>query len=251
MVGQRKYEQVADAIRRAIESGELAPGQQLPSESVLCERHGGISRVTVRKALEQLADAGLVRSEMGRGWFVRTDRRLRFPLNTIDANRTAARSDVWNTFLSHHQLEGRTVFLKAESVPAPPAVAQRLKLGPGEHAVGRHRIRTVDGEPVMLSSGWFPGWLAYGSPLAIDADMQCPSPLAWLIQQGYKPARDEDEIGACMPNARQTKLLHMPRGTPVIVSYRTSWDAHGRPIRLTADVFRSDRFLLVSQHISH
>lgn len=250
MAGQRKWEQVVDAIRRAIASGELAPDQRLPSEAALSRKHSA-SRPTIRNALLQLEASGLIRSHMGSGWYVRRDERLRFPLSTIDAGRVGARSDVWGTFLERNQLDGRTIFLRTESVPAPPEIARRLKLGPGEHAVGRHRIRTVNGEPVMLSTGWFPSWLVYGSPLAENADMQSPSPLAWLIQHGYEPVRDEDEIGSCMPTIEQAETLHLPRGTPVIVSYRTSWDARGRPIRLTADVFRSDKFWLVTQHVRH
>lgn len=248
MVGQRKWEQMADAVRRAIASGELAPDQRLPSETELGRRYGA-SRPTVRSALLQLEAAGLVRSAQGKGWFVRRDDRLRFPLSTIDAGRVGARSDVWNTFLEQNKISGETVFLYTESIPAPPEVARRLKLAPGEHAVGRHRIRTVNDEPVMLSTGWFPSWLAYGTPLADNADMQSPSPLAWLIQQDYRPVRDEDEIGSCMPTLGDAKALHLPRGTPVIISYRTSWDARGRPIRLTADIFRSDRFWLVTHHL--
>ena len=61
--------QLARIIRRAVESGELAPRQKLPSESVLADHHG-VSRVTVRTALTAIKDEGLIVSVAGRGWYV-------------------------------------------------------------------------------------------------------------------------------------------------------------------------------------
>lgn len=63
------YHQVATLLRQAIESGELAPGRPLPSESFLMGEHG-ISRDTARKAVRLLRDEGLVLTVQGKGTFV-------------------------------------------------------------------------------------------------------------------------------------------------------------------------------------
>jgi DNA-binding GntR family transcriptional regulator len=62
--------QLADIIREQIQSGELAPGRVVPSETTLMQEHG-LARGTVRKAIDALADEGLVNRVQGRGTFVR------------------------------------------------------------------------------------------------------------------------------------------------------------------------------------
>src|SRR3954467_10854040 len=86
-----RYADLADDLRRRIASGELRPGRLLPSEAQLAGEND-VSRVTVRKALAQLRDAGLVASRQGFGWYVAPSP-LPQPLDglrTIEANVLAA-----------------------------------------------------------------------------------------------------------------------------------------------------------------
>jgi GntR family transcriptional regulator len=71
-VREVRYRAIADELRQRVESGELAAGALLPSESELSGAYD-VSRVTVRKALDVLRDEGLVDSRQGFGWFVATD----------------------------------------------------------------------------------------------------------------------------------------------------------------------------------
>ncbi len=89
------YERVADALRTSIERGELAPGDTVPPEQELAEQHG-VSRQTVRQALQQLTNEGLLNSGRGRGRTVRSQTRLRWHLSHFeDQDKHSADADAW------------------------------------------------------------------------------------------------------------------------------------------------------------
>lgn len=239
-------DRLADHLLQELRHGSLSPGNRLPSEAELGKVFGD-SRITVRGALEQLANDGLLESRRGKGWYVRGDQRLRYQVNSIDAGRHSATYDTWNTWLQELSRRGDNRLHVTTEVP-PDDVARALRLAPDEEAAARHRVRLVDGEPWMLSTGWFPRVISRGTPIEVNQDMQSPSPLRWLMENGYAPVRGENEIGARMPTADEADQLGTGRGVPVITMLTTSWDRHGRRVRCTADVMPAHRFLLVTQH---
>lgn len=235
---------LADVFETAIRRGEYAPDAQLPTEAEVMEQHG-VARATVRRCYQRLAELGLAYSVRGHGWYVRKDERLRFPLLTIDSGRTTATRDVWADFLGTVGREGDHFLESVLSESPPDKVARLLRLAPEEHAIARRRIRRVDNIPWMLSTGYFPGYIARGTPLAEPVDMQNPSPLRWLAENGHRVIRHEDLIDARMPTATEIKHLDLSKGTPLMVVYRTSWDRVGRAVRCTVDVMPAHRFELV------
>jgi DNA-binding GntR family transcriptional regulator len=235
---------VADAISQAIASGELLPGAKLPAERELAEKHSA-SRETVRAALHMLAETGQVTSVKGSGWFVRKLELLRYPLHSIDAGRASATVDVWDRFvLKEGRTAGNELIVNAVSIP-PERVRLKLDLEPGEPAVERRRIRLVDREPWMISTGWWPRWIAAGT--LIEEPHQC-SPLKIALELGHGQHRSENEVAARMPTADETAVLKTGRGIPVMDMLTTGWDADGRALRCTSDVFPAHRFLLVFEH---
>jgi DNA-binding GntR family transcriptional regulator len=127
----------------------------------------------------------------------------------------------------------------------PERVREKLGLEPGELAVERRRVRFVDREPWMISTGWWPRWIAKGTD--IEKPGQC-SPLKIALEMGLGQMRSENEIGARMPSAGEAKELGTGRGIPVMDMLTTGWCADGRAIRCTSDVFPAHRFLLVFEH---
>lgn len=226
----------------------------LPSEADLCALRlvdgRTISRPTARAALEQLANDGYVESRKGKGWYVRRDERNRYEVQTVDMGRHIAKRDVWNSWVDSLNRVGGNLLHVTIEVP-PSDVVRALRLARSEEACGRHRTRLVDGEPWMLSTGWFPRVISRGTPIEVEEDMQDPSPLRWLMENGYAPVRGENEIGARMPTAEEAKRLGTGRGVPVITMLTTSWDRHGRRVRCTEDVMPAHRFLLITQHEYH
>jgi GntR family transcriptional regulator len=239
-----KRQAVADAIQEQIASGDLQPGDKLPTERELAAKHG-CGREAVRGAMHLLAETGQVEAIQGSGWYVRELRRLRFPLHTIDARRAKAAADVWDTFVEG---QGRTAgnLMTVDPAVAPPEhIRRKLRLERGELAVRRHRIRLVDREKWMLSTAWWPRWLAKGTK--IETPEQC-SPLSVAVELGHAQVTSENEIGARMPMAYEAETLSTGRGVPVMEMLTTGWDAKGKPIRVTSDVFPAHRFLLVFEH---
>lgn len=245
---------LVEQLRQGIARGEFQPGAMLPSEAdlslLVLIKGKPISRPTVRAALEQLANDGYVESRKGKGWFVRRDQRNRYEIQSVDVGRHIAKRDVWNSWVESLERVGDNILTVRFEVP-PLDVVRALRLAPHEEACGRHRTRLVDGEPWMLSTGWFPRVISRGTPIEVEKDMQDPSPLRWLMENGYAPVRGENEIGARMPTAEEAKELHTGRGVPVITMLTTSWDRHGRRVRCTEDVMPAHRFLLVTQHDYH
>lgn len=242
-----KRELIAVALTAAIDAGTYPPEAQLPSEHHLARTHG-VSRPTVRAALEQLANDGLIYPVHGRGWFVRRDDRLSFPLIQLDRGRAQAALDVWQTWLTGVHLAGSAHLTVTVGIP-PRHVRQHLDLSDDARCAIRRRVRSVEGQPVMVSTGYFPMWLAEGTELArvgegAEVDMQNPSPMALLHRMGHGPVHDEDRIGTRRPTREETDHLELPPGGTVLTVCRTSTDAGDAKVRCTADVIAGHRFYL-------
>src|SRR6266508_1054995 len=128
--GEAKYHQVADRIRAAIQSGELRPGQALPTEKQLAAQYG-VSRPTVRSALATLRAEGLIDAQQGRGAFVRlrpATRRLQAP-QLSDA-----------VTQSTHAPDAQQHIIEAGPAPARGAVAELLGIEDGHQAFVRRRF---------------------------------------------------------------------------------------------------------------
>lgn len=241
-----KRDRVAALLGEEISAGRWAPGDRLPTERELSTKYG-CSREVVRGALGDLAEAGHLESIQGGGWYARDIQPLRYPLMSIDAGRLQATEDVWHTWVrTEGRQPGAELTVRLES--PPPRVAALLELEPGELAVARRRVRLVDREPWMVSTGWWPLWIAAGTPIAEERDMQHPSVLAYAAQIGHPQVRSENEIGARMPTLGEITELGTGRGIPVMTMLTTGWEPGGRPLRCTADVFPAHRFRLVVCH---
>lgn len=240
--------EITRELTALIERDRWLPGDRLPTEAELGDRYGG-SRPTVRKALNSIAAAGLIESAQGKGWFVRGDQRERFPLDTVNNGRLTAKDDVWHAWVeSLRRVAGHQLSVRIEE---PPRDVARLLDVTGDEplAVARRRVRLIDGEPRMISTGWWPMWLATGTPLAREGegdvvDMRDPSPLKFAAQFGYPALHEQNEIGARLPLEHEAETLGLNANVPVLTMHTTSWTRDGKPLRCTADVFPAHRFVL-------
>lgn len=239
-----KREQVAGQIAEAIANGVWSPGEHLPAERDLVDKYEA-SRDVIRLALRDLAEQGRLDARQGSGWYVRAFDPLRYPLHTIDANRAKAVADVWDSWLDRIGRTGGNELSVNPAATPPDDVRRKLRLEIGDLIVRRHRVRLVDREPWMLSTGWWPRWLAAGTDIERPENI---SPLQLAIDLGHGQHTSENEIGARMPTTEEATVLGTGRGVPVMTMLTTGWDADGRAMRCTADVFPAHRFLLVAEH---
>ena len=138
------YQQLMSRLRDDIVAGVYAPGARIPSEQVLCDTYG-VSRVTVRKAMLDLVQEGLLVRRQGKGTFVAQER-IQRDLQQITSFSQACRQN-------GHAAGARLI--SAELAEASASDAEKLGLAPGSAVVEIIRLRLCDGEPVMLEINRF------------------------------------------------------------------------------------------------
>src|SRR5215471_16917627 len=143
--GVTAWRYITDELERAIAHGEFAAGERLPSEAKVAERFR-VHRHTVRRALAELSERGLVRAERGSGTYVETPR-LPYPIR-----RRTRFSEIVGA--AGREPAGRLV--AHATVPAERSIARRLDLPAGTMVVRLDIVRSVDATPVLAGTTWLP-----------------------------------------------------------------------------------------------
>ena len=216
-----RYRVIADELRQRVESGELAAGALLPSESELSGAYD-VSRVTVRKALDILRDEGLVDSRQGFGWFVATDpvRQSLGRLGTIEEQ--LAELGVGS--------ERRVVGFRFTA--APPRVRQVLGV---DTVLEVRRVNHADGQPFARVTVWCREDV--GARLS-RADVES-SPFYELVDVPIGGA--VQTIGAAAASREDADLLAVPVGSPVLRCERVTRGVDGRALLVSEHVFPGHR----------
>ena len=232
---------IAEAIRSQIESGELPPGAQLPSERDLASAYG-TARNTAREAVRILADAGLVITDQGKGSFVRPQA----PLIRRSNDRYSPRHR--ETGLSPFLLEcakqgktGRFEVLSIDRVQPPAEIAERLGVSAQAKSVlRRENVFYADEDPVHRVTTYIPWDIAKGTGLLQEGVPHQFGIHGVLEDRGHTMTRIREEVSTRMPRPDETRLLHLRPGVPVIDVWHTSIDQEGQPYELTRFVMRGD-----------
>jgi GntR family transcriptional regulator len=229
------YVRLKDAIRAGIAAGEWKTGEAIPSERELCAAYG-ISRMTARQAIGDLVHEGVLTRQQGRGTFVAQPRfaqRLRY-LTGFTAD-MAARGIV----ASSRVLDLRTS-------PAAGDVAAELGVDAGATLVFVERIRLADGRPVGIERAW----LSVDDPRALLSSAATGSVYEALGALGHHPVRAEQRIVAGLADERETELLALDHGAPVLRTHRRSYDASGRAVELAEAAYRGDAYTFISELVA-
>jgi GntR family transcriptional regulator len=232
---------IAEAIRSQIESGELPPGAQLPSERDLASAYG-TARNTAREAVRLLADTGLVITDQGKGSFVRPQ----MSLIRLGNDRYSPRHR--DTGLSPFLLEcakqgktGRFEVLSIDRVQPPSDVAERLGVSSRTKSVlRRENVFYADDDPVERVTTYIPWVIAKGTGLIQDEVPHQFGIHGILEDQGHIMTRLREEVSTRMPRPEETRLLRLRPGVPVLDVWHTSLDQDGQPYELTRFVMRGD-----------
>ncbi len=232
---------IADDLRHLIESGELAPGAQLPSERQLAATYG-TARNTAREAIRLLADSGLVIAEQGRGAFVRRSP----PLIRLGNDRYSPkyRDSGMSPFLLECAKQGKTgrfEVLSIERIEPSEDVASRLEVPTdNESVLRRENVFYADTDPVHRVTTYIPWTIADGTSL-LDPEVGHPYGIHGILEErGHTITRLCEEVSARMPTADEAELLHLFPGVPVLDVLHTSIDQDGHPYELTRFVMRAD-----------
>lgn len=232
---QPLYDQLVDVLRDKI-TNELNPNDQLPSERELTERYG-LSRTTVRLALQELEKSGLVYRRHGKGTFV--------------AARADQATNLSQTYSFTEQMRrlGRTpttVILDFSVVEANKNVALHLNMHIGERVYCMRRLRCADGIPMMVERTYLPVRF-FMSLTRTDLEHM---PLYDVIEQTYheKIRLAEEEFFASIALGEHAQQLGIKEGAPVLELVRTTYNDRNEIIEFTLSVARADQFKYKISH---
>ena len=232
---------IAETIRSQIESGELPPGAQLPSERELARTYG-TARNTAREAVRILSDAGLVITDHGRGNFVRPHTTLIRLGN--DRYSPRHRETGLSPFLLECAKQGKTgrfEVLSIDRVQPPPEVAERLNVpAEAESVLRRENVFYADDDPVNRVTTYIPWDIAEGTGLLEEEVPHQFGIHGVLEERHHVMTRIREEVSTRMPRPDETAALQLLPGVPVLDVWHTSIDQDGEPYELTRFVMRGD-----------
>jgi DNA-binding GntR family transcriptional regulator len=225
------HSQIESSLTQAVSSGRLAPGDRLPPERVLAARLG-VSRMTLRHALDSLERRGLVARRVGRegGTFVSEPK--------LELAGLAGLSDQLRAL----GLAAGARVLSARERAADGATAVALELDRGAPVYEIARVRLADGEPVALERTTFP---AAAFPGLLEEALE-GSLYELLRARGDElPVRAVERLEPVLAGAEAAAALGVAVGEPLLRVERTTYARSGRPLELGADLFRGDRTRVV------
>ena len=220
------YYQVAQQLEHAIETGELAPGTRLDGELALADQLG-VSRPTLRRAIEYLVDRGyLVRRRAVGTQVVHPKVRRPVELTSLYDDLTASRKDP------------RTTVLSLATAPASDRVAHALGLEDGQEVVAVERLRYADGQPLAVMRNWLPVGL-----VELDVGQLERSGLYRLMRAaGIGLHLASQTIGARGAGAAEAKLLQAHKGEPLLTMERTTYNENGQPVEPGDHLYRASLY---------
>lgn len=223
------YQQLQRALRDAIADNRLAADEALPPERDLAEEFG-VSRITVRKALDALVGEGLLTRRQGAGTFV--------------AARVEKSFSKLSSFSEDMISRGRkpeSAWLSRSSGTVTPEESMTLSLSPGALVYRFNRIRYADGAPMALEYATVPGF-SLPSEAAVEESLY-----EALDRHGARPVRALQRLRAVLFTAEKAKLLGVPDGSPGLLIERRGFLKDGRPVEFTQSYYRGDAYDFVAE----
>jgi GntR family transcriptional regulator len=231
--GLTVHGQIEEWLADAIATGMLAAGDRLPTEQDLAAWLG-VSRMTLRHALAELAQRGLVTRSVGRtgGTFVAE------PKVEQDLSVLAGFSEQ----LRRHGLVAGARVLAAGEIRASAAAAAALEINVGAPVYEVRRLRLAGGQPILIEHSLFPA-------------ERCPGLLGYRLdgslyelldeKYGQRPHRAKESLEPVCAGVREAEALGVGEGAPLMLVERTAYARSGLPLEFARDLFRGDRTRVV------
>ncbi len=220
------YFQVASRLEGAIRSGTIPSGARLENEIAIAENLG-MSRPTIRRAIQELVNKGLLVRRRGVGTQVVQGQVTR------QVELTSLYEDLQS---SHHEPGTRT--LLHEVIPATATVAERLAIATGSDVLHLRRTRTSDGVVVAVLENFLP--VAFTD--AVSGKLETHGLYQLLRNRGVTIAVANQTIGARRATDDESALLDIDQGGPVLTMERIAYDNSGRAIEYGTHCYRPDLY---------
>lgn len=220
------YFQVAQRLEELIASGEMPAGTRLENEIALADQLG-LSRPTMRQAIQHLVDKGLLVRKRGVGTQVVQSR----------VRRQVELSSLYDDLDRSHR-QPRTEVLSFGVVPAPDEASVALGLPADAEVVAIERLRYAQDEPLAIMHNYLPVGIA-----RITRETLAERGLYQILRESGIQMRIADQtISARKASAVEARLLAEVRGAPLLAMARTAYDHSGRAVEYGSHVYRASRY---------
>ncbi|MFZ7131842.1 MAG: GntR family transcriptional regulator [Eubacteriales bacterium] len=226
--GKPLFEQLRDAIIQKITEGEYLQEDKLPSERQFAEKYN-ISRVTVRQALNQLVQEGVIIKKQGKG-------------NFVAVKKIENKLDSLLGFVEEFSIKNRkceVAILKKEYVIASPEISSAMKIDEDAKMLMVVRQIFVDNQSLGLDYTYVPNNVAY---LLEGLDYKKDILYRVLEKNGFKLSTADQIITADILNPEEARLLKQTTASPVLVINRVAYVEGGHPIVYSKTVYLADRY---------
>lgn len=223
------YIQLANNLRQLILNGEMSSGDTLPSERKLTEITGA-SRVTVRKAIDQLVKKGLLLRKQGAGTYIT-------PL--IEQS-----GEDLKGFTEDARGRGEipsSIWLIRSTASSTEEEARHLRINIGEQVIRLGRVRLSNGEPLAIEHA------VVAASLLPSHESVSDSLYRSLKENGHCPANGTQKIQASLATPTEAGLLSIREGSEVLRIVRNSFLADGAPVEYTRSVYRGDKYVFITE----
>jgi DNA-binding GntR family transcriptional regulator len=221
------YHQLAEQLSAAVADGRLEPGDPFENELAMCERLQ-LSRPTVRRAIQEMVDQGLLVRRRGVGTTV-ANRKV---------HRTAELSSLYDDLKRAGRVPATTVL--ELQVGQDPRAAAALDLDEHTEMLSVVRLRLVEDKPLALMRNWLP-------PAYLDltrVELEATGLYDALRTRGAKPVVARQSIGARMPTPAERRYLGLRGGQPVLTMTRMAFDVAGKAVEFGDHSYRAEDYAL-------
>ncbi|MEP3347392.1 MAG: GntR family transcriptional regulator [Litoreibacter sp.] len=227
-----RYLQLRQRLHDGVDEGILKAGSSLPPEREIASITE-LSRVTVRKAIQSLADDGIIVQKHGSGSFVASD--------TLQFEQSLSRLTSFSEDMSRRGLDSTSVWLERGVFMPSPDEVLALALSPDASVSRIARLRMADGKPMAierasLSTEMLP------NPVLVEKSLYDV-----LDANGLRPVRALQKISAFNLETADAELLDVNIGEAGLRIERTSYLADGRIVEFTQSIYRGDAYNFVAE----
>ncbi|TCV68039.1 GntR family transcriptional regulator [Neorhizobium sp. S3-V5DH] len=226
------YMKLRQSLEDAIRTGRLSHGDALPAERDLAD-YANVSRVTVRKAVDDLVKDGLLTRKHGSGTFVAK------PLSRVEQPLTRLTS--FTEDMARRGLVTRSEWLERGLFHPSPEEMMMLGLAPGTKVARLGRLRIADDMPLAIERA------SISVEFLPDPSVVTNSLYAELEKKNARPVRAIQRISACNMKDPDAGLLAVPIGAAGLSIERVSYLASGRVVELTRSLYRGDAYDFVAE----
>lgn len=220
------YFQLSQALEAAISNGKLKPGDRIDTEVEIAARLG-LSRPTVRQAIQDLVNRGLLVRRRGVGTQV----------VHAKLHRSVELTSLFDDLQSANK-RPTTKVLSFALKPADTRVADAFSIRKGTDVLALERLRLINGEPLAIMRNWHPAGLLDTTP----SELEETGLYELLRRNGIQMRIANQRIGAAASTAQQSRLLEIKTGSPLLTMERTAFDETGRVVEFSSHSYRADAY---------